>query len=297
MDLGEYQRQANLTDQRPLRDDDDEQALVFPLVGLASEVGSLLTQYKKRVRDGEAHALFDERVTDELGDCLWYIANLATKLGLSLDEVALRNLQRTGERWTVDGEEHPFLLLDDESPPNEQLPRLASVRFEQLEENHSVSVRLTSDERQLGNDLRDMAWDPDGYRFHDVFHLTYAAMLGWSPVTRTFFNRQRNSDTKLREVEDSGRAKVIEEGIAAFLFEYARSETFLEGVHAIDFSMLETIHGLVRGLEVRVRTTRQWEQAILRSFEIWRDLRDHKGGTVYLDLNHRQIDFEAPTGT
>src|SRR5690606_11371584 len=99
------------------------------------------------------------------------------------------------------------------------------------------------------------------------------------------------------EIEDSGRAKVIEEGIAAFLFEYARREDFLDGVHAIDFSMLETISGLVRGLEVRVRTTRQWEQAILRSFEIWRALRDHQGGTVHINLPSRKIDFEAPAGT
>ena len=55
MNLDEYQERANQTDQRPGR---DEAALAFPLMGLASEVGSLLNQYKKRVRDGEAHALF-----------------------------------------------------------------------------------------------------------------------------------------------------------------------------------------------------------------------------------------------
>lgn len=296
MELNDYQERANRTDQRPIRVDDDKDGiLVWPLMGLASEVGSLVRQYKKRIRDGDAHDFFSERAGDELGDCLWYIANLATKLGLSLDELAHRNLQRTGQRWAVDGEAHPVLLLDDERPVDERLPRKASVTFEESQEGEAVVVRLWSEGRQLGNDLKDMSWDPDGYRFHDAFHLTYAALLGWSPITRSFFGCARVSDGKLREVEDSGRAKVIEEGIAAFVFEYAGRERFLEGVPAIDFSELETIRGLVSGLEVRVRTARDWEQAILRSFEIWRALRQHGGGTVHLDLPNRQIRFDPPS--
>ena len=81
MELNEYQSLANRTDQRPGKDD---QALVFPLIGLASEVGSLTNQYKKRVRDGEAHSLFSDRVAIELGDILWYTSNLAAKLGFVL---------------------------------------------------------------------------------------------------------------------------------------------------------------------------------------------------------------------
>jgi NTP pyrophosphatase (non-canonical NTP hydrolase) len=296
VELNDYQQRANRTDRRPARaEDNQDEALVWPLMGLASEVGSLVNQYKKRVRDGDAHDFFSDRVADELGDCLWYTANLATKLGLSLDDIACRNLQRTGERWAVGGEEHPFLLLDDESPEGERLPRTTWVRFEESQEGNAVVVRLWSEGGQVGNDLKDMSWDDDGYRFHDAFHLTYAALLGWSPITRSFFDCARKSNEKLREVEDSGRAKVIEEAIAAFLFEYARRERFLKGVSAIDFCELETIRALVSGLEVRVRTAREWEHAILRSFEVWRALRAHGGGTVHLDLPNRRIDFEPPS--
>jgi hypothetical protein len=263
-------------------------------MGLASEVGSLVNQYKKRVRDGEAHDFFSERVAEELGDCLWYVANLAQKLDLSLEEIAELNLRRTRERWPQPGEEGPVLLLDEDCPPGEQLPRRASVTFEQVREGDTVTVRLLSGGEKLGNELRDMAWDPDGYRFHDAFHLTYAAMLGWSPITRFFFKCDRKSTPKLREVEDSGRAKVIEEGIGAFLFEYARQVRFLDGVNHIDSAQLETIRNLVSRLEVHVRTAREWEQAILRSFAVWRELRDHGGGTLHLDLEGRTIDFEAP---
>src|SRR3954470_20896764 len=108
MELNEYQRLANTTDQRPRpegegQDAQVEAALVFPLMGLASEVGSLLTQYKKRIRDGDAHELFGERVAEELGDIMWYVANLASKIGLDLEGVAALNLKRVTERWPAAG--------------------------------------------------------------------------------------------------------------------------------------------------------------------------------------------------
>jgi NTP pyrophosphatase (non-canonical NTP hydrolase) len=293
MDLNAYQIKANRTDQRPGK---DEGALVFPLIGLASEVGSLVNQFKKRVRDGEAHALFTERVAEELGDVLWYVANLAAKLDLELQDVADLNLRRIAERWPTNGDQ-PSRLLDDEFEPNEQIPRVVQVDFIQVEEGGRKRVRLHSEGKQLGDPVWDMSWEEDDYRFHDAFHLTYAAMLGWSPIARWFFSRQRYSNPRLREVEDSGRAKVIEEAVAAICFEYAREERFLEGVHHLDFGLLQTVRNMTSRLEVRVRTIREWEQAILRSFEIWRDLRSHEGGSVRMNLPDRKIDFVPPVDT
>ena len=177
MDLNEYQRLANKTDQRP---GTEESALMFPLMGLASEVGSLVTQFKKRVRDGDAHALFSERAAEELGDILWYVANLAQKLSLNLADVGEINLRRTSERWPMAGEHVPASLLDDEYPPGEQLPRTVSVQFREVEIDGGIKVEISSDGKKIGNYLTDMNYSDDGYRFHDVFHLTYAAMLGWS---------------------------------------------------------------------------------------------------------------------
>src|SRR6266566_48991 len=291
MELNSFQRQANRTDQRP---GEDEAALVFPLVGLASEVGSLLNQFKKRVRDGEAHALFSERVAEELGDVLWYVANLATKLDLELDDIAALNLRRTSERWPTGGEDEPPRLLDEGFNASEQLPRKAAVRFVQVEEDGRKRVRMYWEGRQLGHPLSDMAWDPDDYRFHDAFHLTYAAMLGWSPISRWLFDRQRRSDLRFREIEDSGRSKVIEEAVSTIAFEYAREERYLEGVKHIDFSLLQTIRNMTSRLEVRIRTVRDWERAILRSFEMRRALSANAGGTLRLDLTARCIDFSAP---
>ena len=197
MELNEYQSLANRTDQRPGKDD---QALVFPLIGLASEVGSLTNQYKKRVRDGEAHSLFSDRVAIELGDILWYTSNLAAKLGFSLEEVAALNLQRLAERWppTLDGDS-PAALFDEDFPVDEQLPRSGVVTFEEVQEGGRARVHLRCNGRRIGDPLSDMAWEGDDYRFHDAFHFTYAALLGWSPVVRAFFDAQRDSNARLRE--------------------------------------------------------------------------------------------------
>lgn len=291
MELNEYQERANSTDQRP---GSDESALMFPLMGLASEVGSLVTQFKKRVRDGDAHALFSERAAEELGDIMWYVANLAFKLDLDLAGIAELNLRRTSERWPGPGETLPTSLFDDKYPPAEQLPRTVSIRFQEVDVAGQVKVEMSCGGEQIGNYLTDMNYDDDAYRFHDVFHLAYAAMLGWSPVTRSFFDVKRDSVPRVREIEDGGRAVVIEEGLSAFVFDYARQEAFLEDVPQLDSALLRTIVSLVSHLEVRARTIAEWERAILRSYEIWRLMREHRGGVVHLDLPNRSINFEAP---
>ena len=128
----------------------------------------------------------------------------------------------------------------------------------------------------------------------DAFHLTYAALLGWSPVSRYFFGCKRNSDASVREVEDGGRAGVIEESIAAFVFDYARKARFLEGVQHVDYTLLTTIRSLVSQLEVRERTAHEWERAILRSYEMWRELRGNGGGVrPALDLPARTIEYRS----
>ena len=97
MELGEYQREAQKTDQFKKQD------RVVPLLGMGGEVGSLLAEYKKWMRDGEAHVLFPEQVAEELGDILWYLANTATKFDLDLDAIAAQNLAKTRDRWPPDG--------------------------------------------------------------------------------------------------------------------------------------------------------------------------------------------------
>ena len=74
-------------------------------------------------------------------------------------------------------------------------------------------------------------------RFHDVFHLANAAILHWSPVFRALIRQKRKSDPKIDEVEDGGRATVVEEGLTAWIFSYAKGLNFFEG-H--DFAFLRS---------------------------------------------------------
>jgi NTP pyrophosphatase (non-canonical NTP hydrolase) len=298
MELNEYQDRANRTDQRPLVEGEDEinreMALVFPLMGLSSEVGSLLNQYKKHVRDGDAYPLFSQRVKEELGDILWYVANLAAKLDFDLDGVASLNLSRISERWPEPGTEKPAKLLDEDYPVHEQLPRQLTISFEERQIEGRDKMVMVREGEPLGHPLVDMNWDPDGYRFHDVFHLTYAALLGWSPLLRSLLGRKRDSDPTFREVEDSARAIFVEEGLAAYLFSVAKDNNFFDGVHQVEFEVLRSVRSIVFYLEVHTRTIAEWQRTILRSFEIWRSLVANNGGTVRLDLVSRTVEYAPP---
>lgn len=156
-------------------------------------------------------------------------------------------------------------------------------------------LRVVIDGKPFGAELTDNAYDPDGYRFHDVFHFAYAAVLGWSPISRALLRRKRKSRPLLDEVEDGGRAAVIEEGVAALAFEYARRHRFLEGVAALDFQLLRTIKDMTSHLEVRQCTTGEWEQAILQGFEVWRAVLATRGGRIIVELDERRITFQGPS--
>jgi len=198
------------------------------------------------------------------------------------------------DRPPVAGLAHPIRLLDATFPEAERLPRDLVVDFVEEHGGERPSVRISTGGLALGDPLQDMAWEEDGYRYHDALHLTHVVVLGWSPIARAYLSRQRRSNPRLQHVEDSGRAKIIEEAVVALAFEYARGERFLEDAHAVDSSLLRTIASLTGGLEVRSRTASDWERAILRGFEMWRLLRAYGGGSLVLDMHRRLVQFVAP---
>lgn len=290
MEIREYQQRALETDQAP---GDGERAIIIPLLGLAGEAGTLLSEYKKFLRDGEAHRLHKERVAEELGDLLWYLSDVASKYGLDLGAVAEANLAKARRRWTLRGRASaalgPAPCFDAGYPEHEQLPRQFEVEITEEREGEAVRVRAFVGGKQVGHPLTDNAYGADGYRFHDVFHLAYAAVLGWSPVTRWLLKRKRKSNPVVDEVEDGGRARVIEEGLAAIIFTYAQAHAFLEGVAAIDEALLRVITSATAHLEVSRCSEGEWETAILQGFDAWRRLVEQSGGRLVVDLEARSI--------
>lgn len=84
-------------------------ALTYPALGLASEAGEVCGQVKRVLRDdgGAVTPERREKLLDETGDCLWYLAALAGDLGESLSEVARRNiakLRAREKRGTIHGQ-------------------------------------------------------------------------------------------------------------------------------------------------------------------------------------------------
>jgi len=291
MDLTIYQTQARETDRVPLP---DPNAVVVPLLGIAGEVGDLLVEYKKKLRDGDAHRLFRPQVAEELGDLLWYLANLASKFDLDLSEIARDNLAKTRDRWPVGAQDWPR-LFDEDFPADEQLPRELVVEFRQHHDDvDRPVVQLFRGGVRIGDPIRDNAPDPDHYRFHDVFHLAHAAILGWSPVLRKLLGCKRKSDAKVDEVEDGGRAIVIDEAIVAFVFEYARRHNFFQEGADVDYGLLKTIRGLVSTLEVRAHSLADFARAIHEGYRAWNVIRQHEGGTVSIDLRQHTIKAAAP---
>jgi NTP pyrophosphatase (non-canonical NTP hydrolase) len=290
MDLNAYQQQAQETDRVPEHGGSRIGIdLVVPLLGLAGETGELLSEYKKHLRDGDAHRLFKERVAEELGDLLWYVANVAAKFDLKLDEIADGNLRKTRDRWGK--EDSSELVLDAACPDHERLPRQFEVELTEVVVHGKTKIRTFVNGEPMGNDLTDNAYDPDGYRFHDVFHLAYAAVLGWSPVIRKLLNRKRKSDDQTDEVEDGGRALVIEEGVAALVFDYAKGHQWLDNISDLDYQLLRTIKGITSHLEVKARAMGEWQQAILLGYRVWREVSRNNGGRIRVDLDSRSMSY------
>ena len=292
MELNDYQQAAITTDLHPGPD-----GTVIALLGLAGEVGELLSEYKKHLRDGEAHQLFRERVAEELGDLLWYVASVSHRFELTLNDIATQNVAKNNARWGVRTGQ-PTLrpdLYDEQYPTTEQLPRtfMAQVRYPTDGGHHQVHLYL--DGSPLGDPLTDNAYDEDGYRFHDILHLAFAAVLGWSPVIRKLLEVKRKSNLLVDQIEDGGRATAIEEGIAALVFTHARAHNFYEGVQEVDTDLLQTVKHMTAHLEVQSRSVGQWEKAILAGFTIWRQVSKHQPGEIRANLWEQSILFCADT--
>lgn len=286
MELNDYQKLAKKTDQR--KNNTDELNRIILLLGLFGEIGSVASEHKKRIRDGQSYITFSEKFKKELGDVLWYVSTLADDMDISLEEVARTNLSWTHERWDDLKNFLPEKLYDENFPEEERFPREFTVEFKQ---DSSGKVQVYLDGRKLGNELDDNAHEEDGYRFHDIFHLAFMANLGWSPVIRKLLEKKRKSEPEIDNVEDGARAIIIEEAISAMVYEHAKDHNYYDGITVIDFDLLNTIKGMVRNFEVKNISSSLWEKAIIDGYAAYREIKINEGGKVYLNLNKRIIKF------
>lgn len=375
--LDAYQRRAVRSDQNHAT---GVHGLRVPMLGLFGETGSLLTLPKRKER--ETSTYYRDSYTEEFGDVLWYVSNLAsrhnlalsaiarvgtnllarTKLTLSswtfrdLQDVPLRdlrgditaseqhfldlgaavgrlfnhsatqawdlnrlefgqdlarvfqllvraatstridlnlcahnNLAKIESRWPQKYVYHP--LFDDDRKPNEYLPRRFVVYFEERKVRGKAYVFQTCRGINIGDRLTDNRTEKDDYRFHDVFHLAYAAILGWSPVIRALLKVKRKSIPDVDENQDGARAILIEEGIATWIFNHGLAHDLFQDVQKLDYTLLKAIRQLTKGYEVSKCPLWQWQDAILEGFRVFRKLKEHRRGWVTVDIDQRWVNF------
>ncbi len=96
MDFQEYQDKTKKTAVYPTLGG----GVVFPTLGMMGEAGEVAEKVKKLFRDGDGVATEKdkEEIAKELGDVLWYLSQVASELGISLDEVASRNIEKITSR-------------------------------------------------------------------------------------------------------------------------------------------------------------------------------------------------------
>jgi NTP pyrophosphatase (non-canonical NTP hydrolase) len=96
MDFNEYQQKSRKTAGYPAIG----HPVIYPTLGLVNEAGEVAGKIKKVFRDkgGEISAETRDALKAELGDVLWYIAQVCTELNITLDDVAEHNIAKLYDR-------------------------------------------------------------------------------------------------------------------------------------------------------------------------------------------------------
>lgn len=257
------------------------------LLILAGKVGRLLEDWSS-----DRIAANRDVLSGDLVEIFRALLVAADDADVSLEEAAQRNIVKTLGRWP--DQPDSGRLFDEEFPLEEQLPRHMTMVFTERSVGEKSYVVQQLNGVNVGSRLTDNRLEADDYRFHDVFHLAFAAILGWSPTLRALLKLKRKSRPEIDENEDGARAAIIEEGISTWIFNHGARNAHFRNAATLDYGLLKAVHELVRGYEVEGRSLWQWEHAILEGFRVFRELRCYRGGSVSIDLEQRTITFERP---
>lgn len=315
MEFRQFQLKARETSQLSLG---GPQGVTAPMLGLASETGSILNVYKKYLRDGIDLASNRDLLREELGDLLWYVAAVATACELDLEDIAATNLRRTRDRYLRTGREQfdGLPVLDAAYPIHERFPRrlvVAFVELPHLSGRGSARMTLVSAEPNafpdgpavigsrrpvgfdvgapLGDQLTDNSRRTDSYRFHDAIHFGFLAVLGWSPTVRALLRLKRKSDPDTDECEDGARAIFAEEGLAAVLSRLAKRRMGFLSESSIDGEVIDVVRAAVTDLEVERLPGWLWRSAIHQGFCALHNLAANAGGYLSADLDDRRLTY------
>lgn len=255
------------------------------LYGLYKKLSSLL-ELKEQLRfpNDHDHTNTKKIILDIYKD----LRSLVQFVDSNLEEIANLNCNKILSYWCID-ESLPARQFDKDFPEYERLPRKFDVDFVSIDNGGAILIMING--FAIGDRLTDNAHSDDGYRFHDVFHLAGIATLGWSPVVRRMLKRKRKSNPRIDEVEDGARAAIIEEAIVNHIYDYARPN-FLEGMKRVDLDLINRIRDLVEGYEVSECEPWEWQDCILKSYQLFREIMIKKSGRISIDSERRLIELK-----
>ncbi len=251
-------------------------------IALAGKVGRLLDDVSYGRIESNRDAL-----SAHLVEIFRAILQAADDADISLEDAVRKNVIKVTSRWPIDRKYPP--LFDEEFDVDEQLPRRIEMLISEKVVGGKTFVLQKCSGIKIGDHLTDNKSEEDDYRFHDAFHLAYAAILGWSPVTRTLFKTKRKSKPKVDEAEDGARAALIEEGVSTWIFNHAVRLNYFSAIHSLDYALLKAVKELTQGYEVDACPLWLWEEAILEGYKVFRFLQKHRKGLVVADLLQRKI--------
>jgi NTP pyrophosphatase (non-canonical NTP hydrolase) len=216
----------------------------------------------------------------------WYLRALSAAQ-VAFAEVVRKNIAKTSSRF-LDPDYARLPTFDHEFPEAEQLPKHFEITINQRSTGRSY---MQWNGVYIGDPLSDNIRDPDGFRFHDVFHFAHAAILHWSPTFRALIKHKRKSAPKVDEAQDGGRAIVVEEGLTAWIFARSKELNYFDGQTTVSFDLLKTVQHFVAGYEVEACPLRLWEIAILKGYEVFRQVYRNNGGIIVADRPSRTIEY------
>lgn len=207
-------------------------------------------------------------------------------------EVVRKNITKTTGRFVAPDFAH-LPTFDESFHDDQRLPQHFSITVDQRGGGRSY---LRWNGVFIGDPLSDNIRDPDGYRFHDVFHFAHAAILHWSPTFRALIKHKRKDDPKVDEAQDGGRAIVVEEGLTAWMFARAKELNYFEGQSTVSFDLLKTVQQFVTGYEVEACPLSLWEIAILKGYDVFRQVKKNNGGIIEADRAARTVQYRPLKG-
>ena len=254
------------------------------LVELAAKVGELVKDYGIDQFENNR-----DKLSAHLVEVFRVLLAATEAADVRLDDAAYGNLLKTYSRWPMDYTYPP--LVDAGMPKDERLPRQFTIWFEEQNITGRTFVLQKCNGIIIGDRLTDNKFEKDDYRFHDIFHISFAVHLGWSPVLRGLFKLKRKSKPEIDENQDGARASLIEEGVSTFIFSRGLERALFENIEHVDYDLLKSILEMIKGYEVERCALWQWEKAILDSFKVFRSLKKYRRGYVIADIELHTLEF------